>query len=132
MNNKPKCLVSRWMTPDGTILQSKNRHDFVCYKDNEGKHYFVDGGLDYQRTSGDLTSLCLCEGADHKEVRKYFMWGSHGGMGTTIWRSPSELTTEHIRAILETQTQVPLYIKKVFQDELIYRDQQEGTTDAQD
>lgn len=40
-------------TPDGTIIESKHRHDFVSYTDKNGKYYAVDGGLDYLRRLGD-------------------------------------------------------------------------------
>ena len=46
-------------TPDGTIIESKHRHDFVCHKDKNGNTYCVDGGLDYLKRIGppDYTEL---------------------------------------------------------------------------
>ena len=44
-------LVSRWKTPDGFVLESKNRHDYVTHKDANGDVYMVDGGRDYVRHS---------------------------------------------------------------------------------
>lgn len=39
-------LANRWQCPDGTILESKNRWDFVEHTDAlTGKDYFVDGSL---------------------------------------------------------------------------------------
>ena len=31
-------------TPDGTILRSRHRHDYVTHKDANGKTYMLDGG----------------------------------------------------------------------------------------
>jgi hypothetical protein len=43
-------LVNSIRTPDGTILTSHHRHDFVCHVDNvTGSKYCVDGGNDYRR-----------------------------------------------------------------------------------
>lgn len=46
-------------TPDGTIIESKYRHHFVCHKDKNGNIYCVDGGLDYLKRIGppDYTEL---------------------------------------------------------------------------
>ena len=47
-----KLLVNMIETPDGTLLQSKSRYDFVAHKDKNGSEYFVDGGLSYLRRGG--------------------------------------------------------------------------------
>ena len=45
-----KRLVSNKLrTPDGTILQSFHRHDYVTHIDANGEKYMVDGGLSYPR-----------------------------------------------------------------------------------
>lgn len=40
-------------TPDGTILTSKHRHDYVSYTDTNGQYYAVDGGLSYLKRNYD-------------------------------------------------------------------------------
>ena len=44
-----KLLAQRIQTPDGTILHSKHRHDYVTHTDANGETYMVDGGFEYRR-----------------------------------------------------------------------------------
>jgi len=43
-----KIVLNRIKTPDGTILTSYHRHNYVSHIDN-GELYAVDGGNDYLR-----------------------------------------------------------------------------------
>jgi hypothetical protein len=45
MRDETRIVANRIRTPDGTILESKHRHDYVTYTDANGKQYMVDGGL---------------------------------------------------------------------------------------
>jgi hypothetical protein len=50
---EPELLVNSIKTPDGTILTSRHRHDFVCHEDTvTGKRICLDGGLEYRRVTG--------------------------------------------------------------------------------
>lgn len=40
-------LLNKIVTPDGTELISRHRHDCVFYEDKNGLTYMNDGGLDY-------------------------------------------------------------------------------------
>lgn len=64
-------------TPDGTIIQSKNRHDCVFYKDKNGKQYMIDGGTDYCRRSnhGDEVTITLTVLDPIEKIREVFRWG---------------------------------------------------------
>ena len=74
-----KILVNAWKCPDGTILQSRHRHDFVSYMDAEGRSYFVDGGTEYQRISGEGMEFVGCYDTDpHEKIREILSWGSYG------------------------------------------------------
>ena len=119
-----KLLANRWIADDGTILQSFHRHDckfHTCQRTNQ--ECMVDGGLDYIRVKGPMESLCVYSDDSHEKIREAFCWGTRGKDG----KQPLEyvplfsLTTEHIEAIIETQTQIPDYIKDVFLQELEYR-----------
>lgn len=50
----PRILRNAIRTPDGTVLESTHRHDFICHKDKKTKkRYCVDGGYDYIKRTGD-------------------------------------------------------------------------------
>ena len=57
-------VLNRIQTPDGTILTSYYRHDYVSYVDKNGLEYMVDGGLDYLRRN-------VHENAPYKELSVY-------------------------------------------------------------
>jgi hypothetical protein len=55
----PNIILNRIRTPDGTILTSRSRNDYVSYTDESGIKYSIDGGLDYlkRQTSGEYVEL---------------------------------------------------------------------------
>lgn len=118
-----RLIANRWMCPDGTIIQSKYRHDFVSHQDD----YFVDGGLDYVKLAGcgaaRMKDMCVYSDDPHEMKREAFMWGTRGkdGMQLLQWVVLKDLQTEHIEAIIETQTHIPEHIREMFVDELQYR-----------
>lgn len=117
-------LINKIMTPDGTILESKHRHDFVSHDDKNGTMYYVDGGVDYLRRGGrdDYTELSLTTDDDHERIREKFEWGANGinGDEPIQWIKLRLLSDSHIYAIMSKFPLVP-EIKKVFSDELDYR-----------
>lgn len=93
-------------TPDGTIIQSKHRHDYVTYEDKNGKHYMIDGGLDYSRQShnGDEISLCLTVLHPIEKIREVFTWGRNYNekmerLFQTEWVLLKDLTEGHLDAL---------------------------------
>ena len=56
-----KIILNSIRTPDGTILVSTHRHDYVSYKDANGALYVIDGGNDYlkRNISGPYEELSL-------------------------------------------------------------------------
>ena len=127
MSNE-KIVANRIRTPDGTILESMHRHDYVTYVDANGKQYMVDGGLDYLRRNvhddAPYEELSVHTDDSHMLIREAFKWGTRGKDG----RQPlkyvplKDLTTEHIEAILETQTHIQEHIRKIFLNELSFRE----------
>jgi hypothetical protein len=101
-------------TPDGTILVSRNRHDYQSHTDANGKTYVVDGGLDYVRASvhEDQISLAVYDTDEFWLVRESVEWGTYGKDGDQplSYVKLSDMDTAHIEAVLETQQ---LFIRPV-------------------
>ena len=127
MNNMEKYLANRIRTPDGTILESMHRHDYVTYIDANGKEYMVDGGLDYLRRNihddAPYTELSVLSTDEHSVIREVFKWGTYGidGKQPLTYVILKDMSWDHIEAILETQTQLREHIRQVFVNELDYR-----------
>ena len=126
--SEARIVSNRIRTPDGTILESMHRHDYVTYVDANGKEYMVDGGLDYLRRNvhDDAPYEELSVYADdlHIEIRNVFRWGTRGkdGRQPLTYVPLKDLTTEHIEAILDTQSHIRDYIRKIFLNELSFRE----------
>lgn len=109
-----KLVRNAIQTPDGTILVSRNRHDYKEYTDANGKTYVVDGGLDYIRSSvhEDQISLAVYDTDKFSVVRESVEWGTYGKDGDQplSYVKLSEMDTAHIEAVLETQQ---LFIRPV-------------------
>ena len=127
MHSEAKIVANRIRTPDGTILESVHRHDYVTYVDKNGKEYMVDGGTEYLRRiihdDAPYQELSVYTNDPHAEIREVFKWGTRGkdGKQPLKYVPLKDLTTEHIDAILETQTHISGHVRKIFLDELIFR-----------
>ena len=122
-----KYLANRIRTPDGTILESMHRHDYVTYIDANGKEYMVDGGLDYLRRNihddAPYEELSILSSDEHSVIREVFKWGTYGidGKQKLKYVILKDMSWDHIEAILETQTQLRDHVRQVFVNELDYR-----------
>jgi len=120
-------LAQRIRTPDGTILQSYNRHDYKTHLDAKtGETYMVDGGLDYCRgivNKVPAESLCVFVGDDFNHIRSAFCWGTRGldGRQPLKYVPLKDLNTDHIEAILDTQDHIPQFMRDQFIMELQFR-----------
>ena len=118
-------VANRIRTPDGTILQSFNRHDYKTHYDLNGEVYMVDGGLDYSKRSVNVVpaeDLSVYVGDDHLHIRTAFCWGTRGILGDqpTRWVPLAELEDDHIEAILDTQP-IPDWLGQIFRAEVRFR-----------
>ena len=123
MIESQQILVSKMICLDGTVLNSRHRHDYQEHTDINGKYFFIDGGFAYVRHSGNGELLTITTEDPHSKIREHFSWGSRGKLGDEPlhYIIMKDMEDSHISAILETQTHIQDYIRKVFEDELEFR-----------
>lgn len=112
-------------TPDGTIIESNHRHDYVSHVDEvDGETYMVDGGLDYIRRSNAHKDLSVFMGDGHEVVRANLSWGTYGKDGTEPYHRIflKDMETSHIQACLDTQHQMYPQVRESMETELKYRE----------
>ena len=100
-----RTLHTQLTTPDGTILVSRNRHNFVSYTDTvNNKVYFIDGGTDYLRCSfnGDEVIRTITSEDPYELIRQYICWGSYGKNEDEElhYIKLKDLSDEHLEALL--------------------------------
>jgi hypothetical protein len=124
---KHKILCNRMLTPDGTMLESRHRHDYVTHLDANGKEYMLDGGLDYVRSSanGDEQYLTVYQDDPHVDIRRYVKWGTYGKSGDEPLKyvAIADMSTQHLQACLDTVKTMRPALRYVMQKELEYRDE---------
>lgn len=120
-----RLIANRWQCPDGNVLQSMHRYDYVTHTDTlTGEVCMVDGGIfGCIRTSGNLKNLCVYSNDPHEDQREFFRWGTFGidGKQPRTFITANDMTTEHIEAVIETQDRIAPEIKELFLNELAYR-----------
>ena len=101
---KHTLIANRWRTPDGTILWSKHRHDYVSHDDKNGEFYFVDGGNDYVRMTQNkepMVSECVYADDDFSKVREVMFRGTFAkdvetGEMMRAWVPISRMSDAHL------------------------------------
>jgi hypothetical protein len=104
-----RVLYNAIRTPDGTVIVSTNRHDFVSHTDANGRYYAVDGGSDYSRRvfdQMDYTDISVHDDGEWSTRREYLVWGNNydkdmNRLLETEWILIKDLATDHIEAILD-------------------------------
>lgn len=120
-------LYNAIKTPDGTILESHHRHDYVFHRDANGRSYAVDGGHDYLKRSCeimDYEELSLTIEDSHSKLREVFGWFSYGKTGKEKRHKIllKNMDTDHILAVLDTQKQIKgTDVETLFRNELKFR-----------
>ena len=126
---EPRLILSRIQTPDGTILTSYHRHDYVTHLDANGETYMLDGGNDYQRTSVNkepYKDLSVWSNAPYEIIRKNFHRGGRGKNGDEPlkWVPLSEMSDEWIKNCIEYNDKLGMsksYANYLYCKELRYR-----------
>lgn len=114
-------------TPDGTVLESRHRHDYREYTDKNGLEYMVDGGLEYARRiiqdSAPYEELSVSLEDGHEAVRGAAKWGTYGLNGDQPLSCVilKDMSTEHIQACLDNVPRMHLHYKIAFENELEFR-----------
>jgi len=112
-------------TPDGTVIRSRHRHDYVTHTDANGKEYMVDGGIDYIRSSanGDEEDMVVTTEDSFEEVRQACDWGTYGinGDQPLSYIKLCNMETAHIEAVLQNVSRINPAIKASMEHELEYR-----------
>lgn len=137
------------MCPDGTLLVSRHQHDFQMHKQQDGREYFVDGGLAYQRigySDNEYTNLCVYSDDPHEKVREHFEWTRSFDKDMNKLPEPEiiklkDIADDYLIKLVEwtnssvatmqlssselnwSNRQYPKEIHKVFVDEIEYRNQ---------
>lgn len=122
---KLELVYNALQTPDGTIIESRHRHDYKTYEDANGKSYMIDGGLDYVRCSahGDENHMCVWSDDPYDKIREAVEWGTFGinGDQPLKYLKLCNMETAHIEACLETQKNMYPQIREAFKNEIEYR-----------
>lgn len=120
-------ICNRIRTPDGTIIESRNRHDYVSYVDANGHTYMVDGGKDYLRRNlvpdAPAEELSVYSDDEHSVIREAMSWGTYGKEGKDPFHYVvlKDMTSEHILGCLKNvPNMVPSY-RDSFKRELQFR-----------
>ncbi len=127
MSDTPHIIRNAILTPDGTVIESKYRHDYVTHVDANGFTYMVDGGKDYLRRTDHMDApyveLSVHSDSPHVEVRDAYTWGSFGVNGDEPMKVSKlkDLDTDHISAILAME-HVKGWVRDMFSRELEFRE----------
>ena len=105
-------LVNRIITPDGTELISKHRHDCVIYIDKNGLEYMNDGGNDYLRRNihkeHPYTEASLYSDSPFEELRECIYRGGRGkdGKQPLVHVKLSEMNNNWLIATIEYEKEL--------------------------
>jgi hypothetical protein len=124
-------------TPDGTIIESRHRHDYVEYIDANGNEYMVDGGTEYLRrgyTVADYTEMSLYEDDDIELIRKVVTRGGRGkdGKQPLTFTPICEMNDAWLQAAIDYNTDYGMgtsVMNRIYAREQEYRKQNNITID---
>lgn len=123
-------VLNRIQTPDGTVLTSYYRHDYVSYVDKNGLEYMVDGGLDYLRRNvhenAPYKELSVYDDDPWEIVRQSFHRGGRGKNGDQPlkWVPMSEMSNEWLENSIQYNLERGMddsFASNLYRKELEYR-----------
>jgi len=131
MKPSPYIIRCSIQCPDGTILETKHRHDYRTHLDTTtGEIYMIDGGHGYYyRTSKNIIeakSLIVTTDDPFELQRAIPFWKSYGKNAEHypegIHLSLEQMEDDHIFNILDTQQHIKgTSVERMFLNELDYR-----------
>ena len=127
MNDERQIVYNAIITPDGTILESRNRHDYVTHLDANGEEYMNDGGTSYIRRNKNVeeyTDITLYSDSPHEKIRECITWGTYGIKGDQPLNfiKLKDMETDHIKNILSSLSHIENWRRNIFENELKYRE----------
>jgi hypothetical protein len=111
-------------TPDGTLLESRPRHDFASHKEADGSVVFLDLGYTYCRTSCLDCPIFLVTSEDpHSTIREYLEWGTYGKNGDQPleYIKLKDITDDHLYTLVSSYLDRDHIWYDHFKNELDYR-----------
>ena len=125
-----RIILNSIKTPDGTVLVSRHRHDYVTHTDKNGFEYMVDGGNEYLRRSvnneAPYEDLSLHEDSPFEVIREHYCRGSRGKDGTQplTWIPLKDMDDEYLLACIEYNSERGMgkgFANKMYAKELDHR-----------
>lgn len=101
-----------YITDKDIYLKSHGTHDFITHIFEDGKEFFIDGGLSYKRVGGDYDELIqtgriqdytLTEKSMMLDLHQKLLWGTRGISGRVPlqYRPIMSFTHDHLCAIVK-------------------------------
>ena len=123
-------IINQIRTPDGTVIKSMHRHDYVTHVDKNGHQYMVDGGSEYLRRNvveeAPYEELTIYSDAPFEVISENFHRGGRGKDGTQplTWVPMYQMSDEWLKACIRYNAErgiADCFANKLYAQELEYR-----------
>ena len=129
MENQERFMIAnRIQTPDGTILWSRHRHDYIEYDDANGERYMLDGGPDILCWRSIVNkepakSLQVFSDAPFEEIRQVMLRETKDKDRDEIWIPLCKMTDLHLVGVLDYNENMGIHSKydQFIEKEIEYR-----------
>ncbi len=103
-----RIIINQIKTPDGTIIVSLHRHDYVSHRDANGYEYSVDGGTEYLKRSVHPSAppakeMSVYDDAPFSLIRQHYSRGGRGKNGDQPlkWVPMEKMSDAWLKACIE-------------------------------